>query len=110
MLHRLFRGPVGSRSRAALDRAVAAAKAGEPVGEYLAELKITPVPAPTTDSGEGSDVRGLGPTDVGGEPVYLPGHYVCPRDVCTRAVYRTTASGLPECDLFDLPLRFVEER
>jgi hypothetical protein len=110
-LRRLYRGPVSARARAVLDQAVAAARSGVPVSDYLAELRIAVAsgPAEGVQDGEGRS-RSYGPTAVGGAPVYLPGQYVCPRGVCARAEYRTTESGLPECDVFDLALRFVEER
>jgi hypothetical protein len=118
VLRRLYEGPVGARARVVLDRAVAAVRAGAPVSGYLAELGIMPAGGSGDGGGAGGGgaggggdgLRSLGPTAVGGEPVYLPGRYVCPRNTCTRTEYRTAASGLPECDLFDLPLRFTEER
>jgi hypothetical protein len=101
-LRRLYRGPVS---------AVAAARAGAPVSEYLAELRIGVVSGPAAGAQNGDDRSGAHePTTIGGDPVYLPGRYVCPRGVCTRGDYRTTESGLPGCDVFDLPLRFLEER
>ena len=115
VLRRLYRGPVGAQARVVLDRAVAAARSGASVQEYLAELRIAVAPRSGGDGeGDGRDddggSRAYGPTTVGGAPVYLPGRYVCPRGACTRAEYRTTESGLPECDVFDMPLRFIEER
>lgn len=110
-LRRLYRGPVSARARTVLDLAVAAARSGAPVSEYLAELRIAVVSGPAAGVQNGSD-RSVAhePTTIGGDPVYLPGRYVCPRGVCTRGDYRTTESGLPGCDVFDLPLRFLEER
>lgn len=111
-LRRLYRGPVSARARAVLDLAVAAARSGTPVAEYLAELRIAVESGPAEGVQDDDDrsSRAYRPTTVGGEPVYRPGRYVCPRGVCTRGDYRTTESGLPECDVFDLPLRFLEER
>lgn len=96
-----------------LERAVAAARSGASVEEHLADLRIAVATASggqEHDQADEGGSRASGPTAVGGAPVYLPGSYVCPRGACTRAEYRTTESGLPECGVFDLPLRFLEER
>jgi hypothetical protein len=95
-----------------LEQALAAARDGVQIGEYLAELGIAPAREPGDDPESWGDggLRSLGPTALGGEPVYLPGYYICPRGMCTRAEYRTAGSGLPGCDVFDVPLRFTEER
>ena len=113
VLRRLNRGPVGTRAREVLERVVAAAREGRPVGGYLEALGLASSPAPETAAPEtgapgpsGESTRGAGPTLVESEPLFFSGVYVCPRALCRRTERRPPGAGLPECAIFGEALRF----
>lgn len=103
VLQRLLRGPASAGPRHLVKRAVAAAKAGEPIDALIAEMDVT---AGAPASGH---TRGL-PTPItaaGSTP--MRGAYVCPADTCSRAVVRNAGDELPVCHIHDQALRFVAD-
>ncbi|MEU7580317.1 hypothetical protein AB0B50_22275 [Streptomyces sp. NPDC041068] len=103
----LHRGPVGAAKRRVIESAVRAARAGEPVGEFLAQLGLGSRAADEGPADDDSVSRSLPPRVPDGTPHALPGHHVCPRDVCGRQEQRAAGDERPVCDVFDLTLRFV---
>lgn len=106
-LRRMHRGPVGAAKRLVIDRAVRAARAGEPIGEYLSELGLL---RPTQPPPMG-DARSttLPPAVADAGPRSVPGAHVCPRGVCARREPRRVDEEVPVCEVFDLALRFDAE-
>jgi hypothetical protein len=87
---------------------VRAARAGEPIDEYLAALAVRldhagAVPEPAHRGG-------TLPTRVAdaGSRAQL-GVHVCPRGVCARREQRAADAERPVCEVFDLALRFEAE-
>lgn len=80
------------------------------VREVVALLRSEEDPATTLvefwrSLGEMRSTRG--PAVLGQDPAPPPpGSYRCPRDRCSRAVTRAPGGPLPECALYDEPLRF----
>lgn len=106
-LRRLYRGPVGAQGLALLEEALAAARAGEPIGAHLKRLGISG----SAEPGEHEAERVSLPPRLGeSASVYLPGLYVCPQDACIRQEYREVGTDLPTCAIFDQALRFTAER
>ncbi|WP_333778018.1 hypothetical protein [Streptomyces sp. IBSBF 3136] len=117
-LRRMHRGPVGAAKRLVIDRAVRAARDGEPVEEYLSALGLlrarTAAGAGETagpvGSGEPGTARSALPTAVADDgPHAVRGEHVCPRGVCARRERRRADAELPVCEVFDLALRFDAE-
>jgi hypothetical protein len=125
-LRRMHRGPVGAGKRLVIDRAVRAARAGEPIDEHLDALGLGRVepggtalggaaPGHTAEEEELADAdpeppRTTLPTRVAdGAPRALPGGHVCPRGVCARRERRAVDEARPVCDIFDQALRFDPE-
>ncbi|MFJ9815558.1 hypothetical protein ACIRU3_09835 [Streptomyces sp. NPDC101151] len=108
-LRRMHRGPVGAARRLVIDRAVRAARSGEPVEEYLSQLGLLRAPTAPESQDPGSARSSL-PTAVADDgPHAVPGEHVCPRDVCVRRERRRVDGELPVCEVFDLALRFDAE-
>ncbi|MFI5686577.1 hypothetical protein [Streptomyces sp. NPDC051636] len=104
----LHRGPVGAAGRRVMDRAVRAARAGEPIGEYLDTLGLRT--GPTVDRAAPAQRGPALPTPVAdAAPRALFGAHVCPRGVCTRREQRPADAERPVCEVFDLALRFDPE-
>lgn len=113
-LRRMHRGPVGAGKRLVIDRAVRAARAGEPIDEHLDALGLGRVdPGDTAEEPEDADPetpRTTLPTRVAdGAPRALPGRHVCPRGLCARRERRAVDEARPLCDIFDQALRFDPE-
>ena len=115
-LRQISRGPVGAARRPLIDRALRAARAGEPVEEYLAELGLLnrpPVPEPEPDGRwipAGGLPRTTLPTAVADDgPHAVSGEHVCPRGACSRRERRGAGEQLPVCEVFDVALRFEAE-
>ncbi|MGW3145408.1 MULTISPECIES: hypothetical protein [Streptomyces] len=107
-LRRMYRGPVGAARRLAIDRAVTAARAGEPIEEHLAALGLPQAPAPRGTQED--EPRSSLPTRVtDAAPRALLGDHVCPRGVCARREQRSADAQRPVCEVFDLALRFEAE-
>lgn len=105
----MHRGPVGAAKRLVIDRALRAARAGEPFEEYLAELGLLPG---RTASGAEEPLlprSALPPALAADRPHAVPGEHICPRGVCTRRERRRPDQELPVCEVFDLALRFEAE-
>lgn len=98
----MYRGPVGAARRLAMDRAVAAARAGEPIEEHLAALGLPHGPT-APDAQEDGARSSLPPRVADATPRALLGDHVCPRGICARREQR------PVCEVFDLALRFEAE-
>ncbi|MGW1287506.1 hypothetical protein ACWD4N_28370 [Streptomyces sp. NPDC002586] len=108
-LRRMHQGPVGAARRLVLDRAVRAARDGEPLAEHLAALGLPVNPAMPSPAGP-DVVRSTLPTAVtAGGAHAVPGEHVCPRGVCARRERRHVDQALPVCEVFDLALRFAPE-
>ena len=115
-LRQISRGPVGAARRPLIDRALRAARSGEPVEEFLTELGLLnrpPVPEPERDGrwipADGRPRTTL-PTAVADDgPHALPGEHVCPRGACARRERRWAGQPLPVCEVFDVALRFDPE-
>ncbi|MFC9278971.1 hypothetical protein [Streptomyces collinus] len=117
-LRRMHRGPVGAAKRLVIDRAVRAARDGEPVEEYLSALGLLHArtapescgPDREAGPGEPGTVRSTLPTAVADDgPHAVRGEHVCPRGVCARRERRRADRELPVCEVFDLALRFDAE-
>ncbi|MDX2595835.1 MULTISPECIES: hypothetical protein [Streptomyces] len=117
-LRRMHRGPVGAAKRLVIDRAVRAARDGEPVEEYLSALGLLRAgtapeggeTAGPVGSGAPGTVRSTLPTAVADDgPHAVQGEHVCPRGVCARRERRWADRELPVCEVFDLALRFDAE-
>lgn len=107
-LRALARGPAGAANRTLIERAVRAARRGEPIGQLVAALEAEP--APDWDGGSesrgGVTRRGLPPrlSDVTLPPV--TGGYRCPADACNRVELRRAGTSIPSCDVHQQALRF----
>ncbi|MEU2052712.1 hypothetical protein [Streptomyces bungoensis] len=106
-LRRMHRGPVGAAKRLVIDRAVRAARAGEPLDEHLSALGLLR-PPPPPGAGDARSTT-LPPAVAGAGPRTVPGAYVCPRGVCARREPRRVDEEVPVCEVFDLALRFDAE-
>ncbi|SDI33078.1 hypothetical protein [Nonomuraea jiangxiensis] len=104
-LRTLLRGPASGARRAVLTRTLTAARRGEPIAGFLAELGLE---SAESDQ-DPADTRSTLPTPLAttGRPVV--GGYVCPRGTCTRLVRREADADLPTCDIHEQALRFVAE-
>ncbi|MFF4543780.1 hypothetical protein [Streptomyces sp. NPDC001435] len=107
-LRRMYRGPVGAARRLAIDRAVTAARAGEPIEEHLAALGL-PLRRSAPDVQEDEARSTLPPRVADAAPRALLGVHVCPRGVCARREQRSAGAQRPVCEVFDLALRFEAE-
>ncbi|MEU1403702.1 hypothetical protein ABZ471_15265 [Streptomyces sp. NPDC005728] len=100
---------MGAAKRLVIDRAVRAARAGEPVEEYLSELGLLRAPEPGQEDEPGAARSTLPTAIVDDGPYAVPGEHVCPHAVCARRERRRADRELPVCEVFDLALRFDAE-
>jgi hypothetical protein len=106
-LRRMFKGPASAAARATVEQAAAAARAGRPIGSFLAELGLDAGPAePAThhSTREGPPTRVH--TGLSGP---VSGVYVCPDGTCRRAETRAAGGALPTCGVHERALRFVAD-
>jgi hypothetical protein len=90
-----------------IDRAVRAARAGEPVGEHLEALGLRRTAEEPDAPADEEPGRTTLPARVAADaPRALLGGHVCPRGVCARREPRAVDQERPVCDIFDQALRF----
>ncbi|MGH3567213.1 MAG: hypothetical protein ACRDRH_14515 [Pseudonocardia sp.] len=107
-LRALLRGPASLARREVVEQAVRAARHGEPIGPWLAEMGLEVEDSNSTPTG-GDATRSL-PTRV--PEVDLPpvtGVYLCPRQICGRIEVRPVGTEVPTCDVHEQALRFVPD-
>lgn len=103
-LRKMFKGPASADSRATVEQAVAAARAGRPVGPFLDTLGLR------HDTVEQRRTRTGPPTRVAaGLSGPVSGVYVCPDGTCRRIETRGAGGDLPTCGVHDRALRFVAD-
>ncbi|MDP4501671.1 hypothetical protein [Nonomuraea turcica] len=106
-LRTLLRGPASSGRRAIVAQTVLAARRGEPIDRFLAQLGID---SPRTEPEDTrSRQRSSLPTPLDSERGPVIGDYVCPKGTCTRVVRREVDAELPTCEIHEQALRFVAE-
>lgn len=110
----MWRGPAMAGRRAEVERAVAAARRGEPIAGLVGRLGLGAgaEPAAPAEEDDGGDVsvRTSLPTGVHeAEPGAVTGVYVCPKGSCGRAEVRGAGSELPSCGIHDQALRYVAD-
>ncbi|GAA2464385.1 hypothetical protein [Streptomyces macrosporus] len=107
-LRRMTRGPASAARRALVERAVRAARAGEPIDRELAELGLDA--SGMARIGAGDTARGPAlPPPVESEYRPATGVYLCPLSACPRVETRRAGADLPRCDVHELALTFVAD-
>ncbi|TMR21984.1 hypothetical protein ETD86_13230 [Nonomuraea turkmeniaca] len=107
-LRTLLRGPASGDRRALVARTVRAARLGEPIDRFLAQLGIDH-PEAGSEMDEAWSPRSSLPTPLNSERRPVIGDYVCPKGTCTRVVHREVDTELPTCEIHEQALRFVGE-
>ncbi|MGP3962244.1 hypothetical protein ACTWPT_40255 [Nonomuraea sp. 3N208] len=105
-LRTLLRGPASSDRRAIVAQTVRAARRGEPIDRFLAQLGIG---GSTTAPEDIESPRSSLPTPLDSERRPVIGDYMCPKGTCARLVHREVDAELPTCAIHEQALRFVAE-